>query len=118
MAGWPCFRAVYVGVPGLLVGFIAQNPVSFAYTSSNRLPQNTLQIQPVFAFHLWDRWYLRSAEATWMMGMAPTFADDPTAEFGNRANACASRAASDELLRYRTMDGLSAVCASRAPDHD
>jgi len=64
----PAFGAAYAGVPGLLVGFIAQNPISFAYTSPNRPPQNTLQIQPVFALHLWDKWYLRSAEATWMMG--------------------------------------------------
>jgi hypothetical protein len=64
----PAFGAVYTGVPGLLLGFIAQNPVSFAYTSPNRTPQNTLVIQPVFALHLWDKWYLRSAEATWIMG--------------------------------------------------
>jgi hypothetical protein len=64
----PAFGAIYTGIPGLLLGFIAQNPVSFAYTSPNRIPQNTLQIQPVFALHLWDKWYLRSAEATWIMG--------------------------------------------------
>jgi hypothetical protein len=64
----PALGAIYSGVPGLLVGFIAQNPVSFAYTSPNRLPQNTFQLQPVFALHLWDKWYLRSAEANWMMG--------------------------------------------------
>jgi hypothetical protein len=64
----PAFGAVYTGVPGLLVGFIAQNPLSFAYTSPDRPPQNTLQIQPVFALHLWDKWYLRSSEATWAMG--------------------------------------------------
>src|ERR1700752_2872160 len=61
----PALGAIYTGIPGLLVGFIAQNPVSFAYTSPNRPPQNTFQLQPVFALHLWDKWYLRSAEATW-----------------------------------------------------
>jgi len=64
----PAFGAIYTGVPGLLVGFLALNPVSFAYTSPNRTPQNTLEFQPVFALHLWDKWYLRSAEATWTMG--------------------------------------------------
>ena len=64
----PTLGVVYGGVPGLLVGFIVQNPVSFAYSSSNRPAQNTLEVQPVMALHLWGEWYLRSAEATWMMG--------------------------------------------------
>jgi hypothetical protein len=64
----PALGAIYTGIPGLLVGFVAQNPVSFAYTSPDRPPQNTFQLQPVFALHLWRRWYLRSAEANWAMG--------------------------------------------------
>ncbi len=50
------------------IGFIVQNPVSFAYTSPKRVPVNTLQIQPVVALHLYGKWYLRSAEANWMIG--------------------------------------------------
>jgi hypothetical protein len=64
----PALGAIYKGIPGLLVGFVAQNPVSFAYTNPHRLPQNTLLIQPVLALHLWEKWYLRSAEATWAIG--------------------------------------------------
>jgi hypothetical protein len=64
----PALGAIYTGVPGLLVGFIAQNPIGFAYTSPNRPPQNTFQLQPVLALHLWDKFYLRSAEANWTMG--------------------------------------------------
>jgi hypothetical protein len=64
----PALGLIYAGIPGLLVGFVAQNPVSFAYTSPNRRPQNTLQIQPVLALHLWEKWYLRSAEANCTMG--------------------------------------------------
>src|SRR5581483_11060080 len=64
----PALGLIYGGIPGLLIGFIAQNPVSFAYTSPNRPPQNTFQLQPVFAYHLWGKWYLRSAEANWSMG--------------------------------------------------
>jgi hypothetical protein len=64
----PALGAIYTGIPGLLVGFIAQNPISFAYTSPNRPPQNTFELQPVFALHLWDKWYLRSAEANWLIG--------------------------------------------------
>ena len=64
----PAFGAVYAGIPGLLIGGIVQNPVSFAYTSPNRSPQNTLEFQPVMALHLFGKWYLRSAEANWNMG--------------------------------------------------
>jgi hypothetical protein len=64
----PALGAIYTGVPGLLVGFIAQNPISFAYTSPHRPPQNTLDFQPVFALHLWHECYLRSAEANWTVG--------------------------------------------------
>jgi hypothetical protein len=64
----PALGAVYTAVPGLLVGFVAQNPISFAYTSPKRPPQNTFQFQPVFALHLWEKWYLRSAEANWTIG--------------------------------------------------
>jgi len=64
----PAVGAIYKGIPGLLIGFVAQNPVSFAYTSPKRPPQNTLEFQPVFALHLWEKWYLRSAEANWTIG--------------------------------------------------
>jgi len=64
----PAFAAVYTGVPKLLVGFLLQNPVSFAYTSSDRTAQNTLAVQPAILFHLWDGFYLRSVDATWVYG--------------------------------------------------
>ena len=64
----PALGAIYTKIPGLLIGGIIQNPVSFAYTSPKRPPQNTLQFQPVLAYHLFGKWYLRSAEANWNMG--------------------------------------------------
>ncbi len=64
----PALGLIYKGVHGMLIGFVLQNPISFAYTSPNRSPQSTLQFQPVFALHLWRKWYLRSAEANWQMG--------------------------------------------------
>jgi len=64
----PALGAIYTRIPGLLIGFIAQNPISFAYTSPHRPPQNTFEFQPVLALHLWGKWYLRSAEADWSMG--------------------------------------------------
>jgi hypothetical protein len=59
----PAVGMIYSGLPGLVIGFIAQNPVSFSYTSPDRPPQNTFELQPVLALHLWEKWYLRSAEA-------------------------------------------------------
>jgi hypothetical protein len=64
----PTLGVIYGGIPGLSVGFIAQNPIAFAYTSPNRPPQNTLDIQPILVLHLWGKWYLRSAEADWTIG--------------------------------------------------
>src|SRR5215469_9109603 len=58
----PAMGAIYQGIPGLLIGLVAQNPISFAYTSPKRIPQNTLIVQPVLALHLWGKRYLRSAE--------------------------------------------------------
>lgn len=64
----PALGAIYIGIPGVLLGFIAQNPISFAYTSPERAPENTFQLQPILAIHLWEKWYLRSAEANWSVG--------------------------------------------------
>ena len=64
----PAMGAVYTGIPWLVMGFLFQNPISFAYTSPRRPPQNTLQFQPALALHIWEGWYLRSAEATWVCG--------------------------------------------------
>jgi hypothetical protein len=63
----PTFAAAYTGIPWLLMGFLFQNPISFAYTSPNRKPQNTVEFQPVLLLHLWQGWYVRSAEATWLV---------------------------------------------------
>jgi len=65
----PAFGAVYKGIPWLVGGFIVQDPISFAYTSRNRPPLNTILFQPVLALHVWEGWYLRSAEATWQVGL-------------------------------------------------
>ena len=64
MAGGPALGAVYTGVPCLLMGFLFQNPISFAYTSPNRKPQNTIEFEPALLLHLWRGWYVRSADAT------------------------------------------------------
>ena len=37
--------AVYTGVPGLLAGFLLQNPISFPYTLADRVSQITFAFQ-------------------------------------------------------------------------
>jgi len=63
----PTLGAAYTGIPWLLMGFLFENPISFAYTSPNRPFQNTIQFQPVLLLHLWQGWYMRSADATWIV---------------------------------------------------
>jgi len=63
----PALGGVYTGIPWLVMGFLLENPISFAYTSPNRRPQNTLEFEPVLLLHLWRGWYVRSAEATWVV---------------------------------------------------
>jgi hypothetical protein len=63
----PAFAAAYSGIPWLLMGFLFQNPISFAYTSPDRRPQSTIVFQPVLLLHLWRRWYVRSAAASWLI---------------------------------------------------
>jgi hypothetical protein len=42
----PALGAIYTSIPGLLAGFIAENPASFAYTSPHRPPKTHLRSNP------------------------------------------------------------------------
>jgi hypothetical protein len=64
----PAFAAIYKGIPGLLLGCLLQNPISFAYTSSDRRPLSTLLVQPIVVKHVWRGLYVKSADATWAFG--------------------------------------------------
>ncbi len=71
----PVLAAIHKGIPGILLGFLLQNPISFAYTSSDRRPVSTLLVQPILLKHLWRGLYVKSADATWSFGWhdgAPT----------------------------------------------
>jgi hypothetical protein len=48
---------LYCAEPGLLRIHVTQSSTA-----------NTFEFQSVLALHLWDKWYLRSAEANWTMG--------------------------------------------------
>jgi hypothetical protein len=64
----PAFAAIYKGFPGLLLGCLIQNPISFAYTSANRQPLSTLLFQPILLQQVWRGLYVKSADSTWSFG--------------------------------------------------
>jgi len=64
----PAFGAIYRAIPGLLAGWLIQNPISFAYTSANRAPLSTLLVQPILLQQLWRGLYIKSADSTWAFG--------------------------------------------------
>jgi hypothetical protein len=61
----PGFGAVYKAIPGILLGGLIQNPISFAYTSPDRNPTSTLLIQPILLSYIGRGFYVKSADATW-----------------------------------------------------
>ena len=61
----PAAAAVYRGIPHLTVGFIFQNPISFAYTNSSATPQSQMQFQPRISYTLGRGWYVKSSDSTW-----------------------------------------------------
>ena len=61
----PAFGTIYKGIPWLLMGGLIQNPISFAYTSSDRQAVNTLFVQPVLLLNVSGGWYVKSADSTW-----------------------------------------------------
>jgi hypothetical protein len=63
----PGFGAVYKGMPGVIVGGLIQNPISYAYTSENRKPVSTLLVQPILLTYIGKGFYLKSADSTWGM---------------------------------------------------
>lgn len=64
----PAFATIYKGLPGLLLGGLVQNPISYAYTSAARRPVSTLLVQPIALQHLWRGLYVKSADSTWSFG--------------------------------------------------
>lgn len=64
----PAFAAIYKGIPGLLLGGLVQNPISFATVASDRKSVNNLLVQPIVLAYLGKGFYLKSADATWVRG--------------------------------------------------
>jgi hypothetical protein len=61
----PAVAAKYLGIPHLMVGFLFQNPISFAYTNSSATPQSQFEFQPLVSYTLGNGWYVKSADSTW-----------------------------------------------------
>lgn len=61
----PAAAVVYKGVRRLVVGFLFQNPISFAYTNSSATPQNEMQFQPRISYTIGRGWYVKSSDSTW-----------------------------------------------------
>lgn len=61
----PAAAAVYRGIPHLMIGFLFQNPISFAYTNSSATPQSEMEFQPLISYQLGRGWYVKSADSTW-----------------------------------------------------
>ena len=51
----PALGAIYKGIPGILLGTLIQNPISFAYTSPVT-PQTTVIFGVTVAFPDWRPW--------------------------------------------------------------
>ncbi len=61
----PALGVSYRGIPHLMVGFLFQDPISFAYTNSSATPQSQMQFQPLISYTLGGGWYVKSADSTW-----------------------------------------------------
>lgn len=60
----PAFGAIYKGLPGLLLGCLVQNPISFAYRDSDRDSVNNLLVQPIVMAYLGKGFYVKSGDST------------------------------------------------------
>jgi hypothetical protein len=74
----PPAAAVDRGIPHLMVGFLFQNPIPFAYTNSSATPKSEMEFQPLISYTLGRGWYVKSADSTWTGGIQgrPEFKDD------------------------------------------
>jgi hypothetical protein len=61
----PAGAAAYRGIPHLMVGFLWQEPMSFAYTNSSAKSQSQFEFQPLISYTLGYGWYVKSADSTW-----------------------------------------------------
>ena len=71
-AAWqagPAIGAVYKGIPWLVAGLRSAGADLLRLHLAQSATSNTIQFQPALAVHVWQGWYVRSAEATWVCGL-------------------------------------------------
>ncbi|MGH7906062.1 MAG: hypothetical protein ACREP6_05495, partial [Candidatus Binataceae bacterium] len=61
----PAVAAKYVGIPHLMIAFLYQNPISFAYTNKSASPKSEMEFQPLISYTLGHGMYVKSADSTW-----------------------------------------------------
>jgi hypothetical protein len=61
----PAAAVSFAGIPDLWLGFLFQNPISFAYTRPRADPQNTMFFQPGLSYRLGHGWYVKSTDSVW-----------------------------------------------------
>ncbi len=61
----PAVGTVFKGVPRLTIGFLFQNPISFAYTNSSAKSKSYMEFQPRISYTLGRGWYVKSSDSTW-----------------------------------------------------
>ncbi|HUO04874.1 MAG TPA: hypothetical protein VMU16_06705 [Candidatus Binataceae bacterium] len=65
----PAAAAVYKGIPHLMLAFLYQNPISFAYTNTSATSQSQFKFQPLISYTLGHGWYVKSADSTWTVDL-------------------------------------------------
>ena len=103
----PAFGAIYKGISPLIMGCLIQNPISFAYTSPDRQPLNTLLVQPILAALPRARLLREIRRLHLVDGLAQWFGYDAAAEPRSRLRASPRGLAASQLLCERRVDGLS-----------
>jgi len=61
----PAAAGAFAGVPKLWLGFLFQDPISFAYTKSGAKPQSAMLFQPGASYRLGNGWYVKSTDSVW-----------------------------------------------------
>ena len=61
----PAAAGAFAGVPNLWLGFLFQDPISFAYTKPGARPQSAMLFQPGVSYRLGEGWYVKSTDSVW-----------------------------------------------------
>jgi hypothetical protein len=61
----PAAAGAFGGIPNLWVGFLMQNPISFAYVRSGAQRRDVMLFQPGLSYRLGRGWYIKSTDSVW-----------------------------------------------------